>query len=71
LKSGVTSEWRSDDPWPAEIVLQCIGATRVLYEVRIGDGALQQNYRTNWTKWSVTHEQQVQLMDLLTPRNGE
>ncbi|MEX2316262.1 MAG: hypothetical protein WD669_03855, partial [Pirellulales bacterium] len=47
-----------DEPAPADRVLEFVGGSRVLYEVRLGAGSLQKNFPGIWTKWNVTEEQQ-------------
>jgi hypothetical protein len=61
---------RDNDPWPADLRLDFMGQSRVLYEVRIGDGTLQENFRKRWNKWQLTNEQSSQLMELLEPVTG-
>jgi len=62
---------RADNPLPGSHVLQFYGATRVLYEVRIGEGKLQKHFHpwTNWVSWRITADQQQQLLDLVLPRD--
>jgi hypothetical protein len=64
------SDWRADDPWPADYKLEFWGQSRILYEARIGQLIFEQNYRARrWTKWTITDEQEAQLLQLLCPKS--
>jgi hypothetical protein len=56
-----------DEPLPATLRLEFKGATRTLYEVRIGHGALQRTRldQWGWTKWQLSDEQESQFLELL------
>lgn len=74
-------EFKAGDKWesnvskalPAELRLDFMGQTRMLYEIRIDRQSLQMQafFRNRWTRWHITDEQQAQLMELLTPTAGE
>jgi hypothetical protein len=64
-------EWRNE-PWPAMYRLQFMGRTRVLYEIRVGKGALQQKlYKAlskipdSWAKSTISDAQESRFVDLL------
>lgn len=70
-------DFRLNDPWPATHRLQFMGQTRVLYEVRLGNGLLQQNvskpannYPDLWVKWRITDSQASQFIELLESATG-
>jgi hypothetical protein len=56
-----------DQPLPATLRLEFKGATRTLYEVRLGRGALQRTRleQWGWTKWQLSDEQEAKFLDLL------
>ncbi|MCI0335507.1 MAG: hypothetical protein L0228_20055 [Planctomycetes bacterium] len=65
-------ERRLNDPWPATYYLQFMGRSRVLYEVRLGDGTMQQNvgkpandYPDLWAKWGISESEEAHFIELL------
>jgi hypothetical protein len=66
-------EGRIGEPWPADFRLDFVGQNRRLYEVRLGQGALQQTIVrfSRWAKWPITDEQQSSLLDLIQSTDGE
>jgi hypothetical protein len=56
-----------DEPLPATLRLEFKGATRNLYEVRVGHGALQRTRldQRSWTKWQLSDDEKFQFLDLL------
>lgn len=59
-------ETRFGEPWPADYRLEFRGATRVLYEVRVGSRTFVRVFRrfNVWMRWPISAEQQQQLLTL-------
>jgi hypothetical protein len=54
-------------PMPATLRLEFKGTNRTLYEVRLGNGALQRSWldKWGWAKWHLPDEQEFQFLELL------
>jgi hypothetical protein len=63
--AGTLSDYR-EEPWPASFELSLMGKSRRLYQVRIGDGALQSSYRTRWNEWIIDRSDVEKLIQLIS-----
>jgi hypothetical protein len=54
-------------PLPATLRLEFKGASRSLYEVRLGEGALQRSWldKWGWAKWQLSDDEESQFLELL------